>query len=787
MMGTVAYMSPEYIRGLFVDHRADLWSLGVVMFEMLTGRLPFTGEYPEPLMYSIVNEAPKPLTEYLGDIPGDLQCLMDIALRKTPEERYQDAASFLKDLRQLKKSVSESLQDKPLTRKVPQRKRRFSANLFYAALVIFVILLGLGFYLQRDRSASPEGPFSAAEWQLIRQAKQKKLVIAIAPFWGSDKEAMQEGKVMQALIARRLYDELGQETQVNILEPEIAVLPRSHQEAKSLGEKLQAALVIWGEVFILRQEVEIQPFLTLTKGAREGWRLSTPTSSSALKVNISEPHQLSFRRSKAKEVGNLALLISGRYYFRMGNDEAALNLFQRISPPDPLSLALIGDIYAYRSALHTADSLYRESLSLDTTNAGTYLRLAVLNYNNYQPQKALEFAHRALELDANLPDTYKILGPIYAYLGQKKKAIASFEQGLQVDPQNADLYFSLGWEYYNQFKYDQAVAASQKALEIDPSHEWAYIALGRACRTLERYQESTQALQKAIVLNPLNELSYRVLGNTYASQGKDDLALEQFLKARDVEPNNHFVYYNLGHFYWKKEKYDKAIATWQQARKLAPKAPFYRYFQAITYLIQRHYQKVEEIYQTALNDGYEPDGSELAPFYSYFGYIQDIRGEKEEALKFYRKRLALGRSLLIAALYYFALNDLERYDDAATFLKKFAEDIPASDSWQANKIRFLLGDLSEKKLLTETSHPISSFTRNRQCEAYFYMGKNRLLKSSPQETITAADSVKAREFFIKSLNLEKDCYHLFDLRFWANMELERLETSRALTLSSQDF
>jgi Tfp pilus assembly protein PilF len=468
-----------------------------VLFEMLTGHLPFTGEYPEPLMYSIVNEAPKPLDEFLSDVPEDLQRLMDKALSKAPEERYQDAASLLKNLRQLKKDALESVQDKPLYRKVPQGKRRFSGKLFYAGLVIIVILVGWVFYLQRNRSTSPEGPFTAKEWQLIQQAKEKKFVIAIAPFWGTDEEALQEGKVMQALIARKLYDELGQEPRVKILNPEIEALPRSHEEAKSLGEKLKATLVIWGEVFILRGEVEIQPYLTMTERPREGWGLSVSPSSTALKMDISEPNQLSFRRSKAEELGNLTLLISGRYYFKIGNDAKALAIFQRILPQTPLSLASASRVYAFRNEVEKADSIYRESLALDPNNTRTYLRLALLYFDNFQPRVALELAQNALKLDPNLPDTYKTLGQIYASLGDKEKAVASFEQGLRLDPQNADLHFSLGWEYYNQFKFDQAVEECKKALESNPHHEWAYIALGRAYRGFRKIWRSSASPKKS--------------------------------------------------------------------------------------------------------------------------------------------------------------------------------------------------------------------------------------------------------------------------------------------------
>ena len=99
--GTIAYMAPEIIHCLPGDQRADIWSLGVVLFEMLTGKLPFKGEYPEPVMYSIVNEEPESLIQYLQNVPELLQTILDKLLKKDPNERYQSIQDILIDLKHL--------------------------------------------------------------------------------------------------------------------------------------------------------------------------------------------------------------------------------------------------------------------------------------------------------------------------------------------------------------------------------------------------------------------------------------------------------------------------------------------------------------------------------------------------------------------------------------------------------------------------------------------------------------------------------------------------------------
>ena len=107
-VGTAAYMSPEQARGEKLDHRSDLWSFGVVLYEMVTGKLPFRGEHEMAILYSVVNTEPQPIQESVPDASPELVHIIRRALEKDPKERYQSASDMLIDLRRLKKDTSKT-------------------------------------------------------------------------------------------------------------------------------------------------------------------------------------------------------------------------------------------------------------------------------------------------------------------------------------------------------------------------------------------------------------------------------------------------------------------------------------------------------------------------------------------------------------------------------------------------------------------------------------------------------------------------------------------------------
>jgi serine/threonine protein kinase len=191
--GTAAYMCPEQIRGEKFDHRCDIWALGVLFYEMLTAHLPFDGDFPEPIMYAIVNENPKPLSNQLKNVPPFLQTILDILLEKDVERRYQNMSTLLQDLQSLKTNAhNPGILSKRTAKKIFTKK---SFNL-YAAIFISVTILFLFFY----------------RTFIINEAGNGKLILVIPVenvFIGGDKPDFSDG------ITAMLINDL---TQVSLLD-----------------------------------------------------------------------------------------------------------------------------------------------------------------------------------------------------------------------------------------------------------------------------------------------------------------------------------------------------------------------------------------------------------------------------------------------------------------------------------------------------------------------------------------------------------------------------------------
>ena len=233
-VGTVAYMSPEQALGEDVDHCTDIWSLGVVLYEMLTGERPFPGDNEAAIVYRIANEEPPPLVRYRTDLSPVLHDVLDRTLKKDRSERYQSIGDVITEL----KSIEISKQ-----RKKNRKATHFTFHLLAATTAIVILAGGYVAYKALLRSRTQHSSPTVDS--------QHDLIVAVAPFWGHNPDAMDQGHVMRRLVEREIERNLQYYNDVQVVGKDVTDIPRTDREAKQLGRRIGAKVVIWGEVLMV--------------------------------------------------------------------------------------------------------------------------------------------------------------------------------------------------------------------------------------------------------------------------------------------------------------------------------------------------------------------------------------------------------------------------------------------------------------------------------------------------------------------------------------------------------
>jgi tetratricopeptide (TPR) repeat protein len=541
-LGTVSYMSPEQASGGDVDHRSDIFSLGVVFYELITGKLPFPGDHEAAVLYGIMNSAPTPLASHRGDLPPQFQTIVERVLSKDPAKRYQTADELLDDLKALGSggaiSGSHTKRQQSSTTRVA----------LWLAVMALLVAGGIAGYQQFKDSPQPDQPLGHDE----------PLVIVVAPFWGQNTEALEEGKVMQALVERRLVEELGEEETVTVLGKKDAVeAPQSNDDAKALGEKLGAIIVIWGEVLVLRGEVEIQPYLTVVKW----FHYAQDWSTEGMQVSVDGPNQLSLRKAKAEDVGQVALQAAGNFY-RSKDPDRALELLQKITPPTTESLMGQGLVLISRGEWNKSEVLFERAIDLDPDNAWPYWGVAFVNSKRGDIDGAIQWYQKSIEVDSTFQDAYAGMSTVLLRHGKYNEATQWIENALALFPRSYWAYVNLAWINYLQERYDDARRWIDMAIEVADNPT----SLGNA---------------------------YHSLGFFLRAQGQHDEAQRWYKKALELDPEASRPYFSIGNINFEKQEYEEAVQWYERGAQLNWGGVNIQY--AISYMMLDRYVEAAEV------------------------------------------------------------------------------------------------------------------------------------------------------------------------------------------------
>jgi serine/threonine protein kinase/tetratricopeptide (TPR) repeat protein len=504
-MGTVAYMSPEQARGEEVDHRSDLWSLGVVLYEMVTGKLPFRGEHEQATIYSILNDEPKPLTDFCENIPKELAHVVEIAMAKSPNDRYPSVGDLLAALRScqahLKAEKTANVEDRG---REMQRKKtlRYSS---VAALVILLVVVGLFLAPERGEGIGSiavlplENLSGDPEQEYFADGMTDELISNIAKV--SALRVISRTSVMRYKDTDKSLPEIARELNVDAI-VEGSVL-RSGNRIRISAQLIHAAKDehLWAESYErdLRDILSLQRELARVIATRIDIEL-TPQEESALASTRSidpEAHEA---------------YLKGRYQWNKRTRdglEKSVDFFERAIARDP------GYAHAYVGL------------------ADAYIVLADLDYRAPRDcyPKAKELVERALEIDEHLAEAQNTQAYIkYSYEWNWAEAESGFKRAIELNPS-----YATARQWYSEYlctlgRHDEAINESQRAQELDPLAVMIHTNTGIIFYCAGRFDQAIEQCHKALEINDDFYLALYYLAQSSRERGQYDEAFEGYVR-----------------------------------------------------------------------------------------------------------------------------------------------------------------------------------------------------------------------------------------------------------------
>jgi serine/threonine protein kinase/cytochrome c-type biogenesis protein CcmH/NrfG len=480
IMGTVPYMAPEQIRGEEVDGRVDLFAFGVLIYELLAGRRPFTGSSIADVSSAILRDSAPPLGSVRSDLPSDLQRIVGRCLEKNPRQRFQTALDILNELRSLRRVLESS---------APQGGKAATASKTSIAVLPFV-----------NRSASPDDEYFSdglADELLNVLAKIKGLRLSARAssfhFKGKDVPIAEIGRLLNV---RTILDgsvrKVGNRVRISVQLVEVA-------DGYQLWSQTYDRTL--DDIFAVQDDIA-QSVVRELRSTLLGEGESSATIADA-EAEVSKAVK---GRSAHPEAHRLAL--QGRY------------LIERVNRDDTL-----------RGIEHL-----QESVALDPDYALAWIDLArayllVAGYSWGPGDEAVASARdsveRALAIEPELSEGHATLGRIRLYFDWDwQGAEASYHRALELAPEIAAGRHGAGILAQNRGRIDEALDLFRRAVEQDPLSGGAYLRLGKTWLLAQRLVEAEGAIRKAIELAPRRIEAHAVLAIVLLAQGRPDEALE---------------------------------------------------------------------------------------------------------------------------------------------------------------------------------------------------------------------------------------------------------------------
>ena len=526
MIGTPEYMSPEQVEGKEVDQRSDIYSLGVILYEMVTGHLPFGGETALSIAVKHKTEVPREPIQLNAQIPEELNRMILRCIEKDKDKRYQSAGEMRSELENIEKGIptkgraipkGKSITSKEITVTFGLKKLLVPALIFIAVVIIGVVI-----------------------WQLLPEKEAvpppaTKPSIAVLPF--EDLSPQKDQGHICFGFAESIITALTKIKDLHVPAPTSSRLfIGKEQDMKEIGEKLKVKTVFRGSVQISGNMLRI----------------------SAQIINVADESLLWSEQYNGEmddvfaiqDEINLAIVDKLKIELLGGEKEKLVKRYT--DDPEAYNLYMLGQYFWPKfteEAIKKGIEYFEQAIQKDPDYALAYAGLAkcygTLGIWGYSPPssvwpRAKAEVNKALELDDTLAEVHSVLSVI-------------------------SLYYDWDWPAFEKH--------IKRAIELAPGYAEPYIWKAEYLRYRGRFDEAIEEAERALELDPLLFFARNIYSNILDCSGRSDEAIEQVQKTLEMDPNHSFAHAFRGVAYFRQGKYEEAISTFQKVIKLAVNNP----------------------------------------------------------------------------------------------------------------------------------------------------------------------------------------------------------------------
>lgn len=586
MIGTPEYMSPEQVEGKEVDQRSDIYSLGVNLYEMVTGQVPFEGDTPFTIGMKHKSETPKNPKELNAQIPEDLSRVILRCMEKDREKRYQKAEELISEFTNIEKGIPTTERVVPKRKPITSReitvtfglKKLFIPGAVVVALVIVALII-LQLLPKKQAVPLPSGKHSIAVLpfeDLSPQQDQAYFCDGIAAELINRLTNIENLKVPARASSFSFKDkeldiqEIGKKLNVNFLL--VGSLQKAETRLRITAElvKVSDGYPLWSEkyegnmedIFALQDEISLEIV-------------------DNLKIKLLGEQKAKLVKRHTENPEAYKLYLKGQYQFEKWTKEAfekAIEYFQKAIEIDPnyaQAYAMMADCYVWfgwsgelplKEASSRVTAFIKKALEIDNTNSEAHYALAQKKfYLDWDWEGGIREIERAIELNPSFGGAHTEYAWYLMAMGRFEEAIAEAKYTLQLDPISYLPNNTLAYVYYCARQYDLAIAQYRQFAELEQNDPRPYGSIANVYEQMGRYEDAVRARQKAMALSGARPEEVEALGRAYSESGPKGYwmwRLEGLKSQHDRYPATTAKYYaQLGDkdqaFAWLEKAYEK--------------------------------------------------------------------------------------------------------------------------------------------------------------------------------------------------------------------------------------